>query len=156
MKKILFVCLGNICRSPAAEAVMKAKVKEAGLENEFIIDSAGTYGGHAGALPDARMRQHAAKRGYILDSRARRFYASADFEEFDMIIGMDDMNIVDLQRLAAQGTEREKIYRMTSFCRRHDCREVPDPYYGGSQGFEFVLDLLEDGVEGLLEMLREK
>ena len=79
---------------------MKAKVKEAGLEEEFVIDSAGTYGGHSGALPDSRMRQHAVKRGYVLDSRARHFYASADFPAFDMIIGMDDMNIADLRHLA--------------------------------------------------------
>lgn len=108
MKKVLFVCLGNICRSPAAEAIMKAKVKEAGLEEEFVIDSAGTYGGHSGALPDSRMRQHAVKRGYVLDSRARHFYASADFPAFDMIIGMDDMNIADLRHLALDDKEREK------------------------------------------------
>lgn len=156
MKKVLFVCLGNICRSPAAEAIMKAKVKEAGLEEEFVIDSAGTYGGHSGALPDSRMRQHAAKRGYVLDSRARHFYASADFPAFDMIIGMDDMNIADLQRLALDDGEREKIYRMTDFCRKYTHTEVPDPYYGGSGGFEFVLDLLEDGVDGLLERLTKE
>lgn len=156
MKKVLFVCLGNICRSPAAEAIMKAKVKEAGLEEEFVIDSAGTYGGHSGALPDSRMRQHAAERGYVLDSRARHFYASADFSAFDMIIGMDDMNIADLRRLALDDEEREKIYRMTDFCRKYTHTEVPDPYYGGSGGFEFVLDLLEDGVDGLLERLTKE
>lgn len=156
MKKVLFVCLGNICRSPAAEAIMKAKVKEAGLEEEFVIDSAGTYGGHSGALPDSRMRQHAVKRGYVLDSRARHFYAAADFPAFDMIIGMDDMNIADLRHLALDDKEREKIYRMTDFCRKYTHTEVPDPYYGGSGGFEFVLDLLEDGVDGLLERLKKE
>ena len=135
---------------------MKAKVREAGLEDEFVIDSAGTYGGHSGALPDSRMRQHAAKRGYVLDSRARHFYASADFPAFDMIIGMDDMNITDLRRLALDDEERKKIYRMTDFCRKYTYTEVPDPYYGGSGGFEFVLDLLEDGVDGLLERLTKE
>lgn len=150
MKKILFVCLGNICRSPGAEAVMKAYVKEKGLEKEFFIDSAGTYGGHSGALPDARMRCHAARRGYTLDSRARQFYATADFAEFDMVIGMDNQNIADLQRMAINEEEREKIYKMTDFCRKYEhYKEVPDPYYSGAEGFELVLDLLEDAVRGV-------
>lgn len=152
MKKILFVCLGNICRSPGAEAVMKAFVKKKGVEQEFFIDSAGIYGGHSGALPDERMRKHAQKRGYVLDSRARQFYASADFAEFDMIIGMDDQNIADLKRMAMTDEERGKIYRMTDFCRENTSyREVPDPYYGGAGGFELVLDLLEDAVRGIFQ-----
>ena len=100
MKKILFVCLGNICRSPGAEAIMKAWIKKEGKEKEFLIDSAGLYSGHAGALPDERMRRHASRRGYVLDSRARTFYPTADFAEFDMIIGMDDQNIEALKRAA--------------------------------------------------------
>lgn len=155
MKRILFVCLGNICRSPGAEAVMKALVKREGLDSGFFIDSAGTYGGHGGDLPDARMRTHAARRGYKLDSRARRFYPEADFANFDMIIGMDDQNIADLMRLAENDGERGKIYRMTSFCTRlTHFKEVPDPYYTGADGFELVLDLLEDAAAGLLERLR--
>lgn len=153
MKRILFVCLGNICRSPAAEAVMKAYVRKAGREKEFEIDSAGTYSGHSGALPDARMQKHAALRGYVLDHRARSFYASADFAQFDRIIGMDDSNIADLRRLAKNEEERGKICKMTDFCRKYSCAEVPDPYYGGTEGFELVLDLLEDGIEGLLKDL---
>ena len=150
MKKILFVCLGNICRSPGAEGVMKSLVKKKGKEGNFFIDSAGTYGGHSGALPDERMRRHAARRGYVLDSRARQFYASADFAEFDMIIGMDDQNVADLRRLALTEEEKGKIFHMTDFCRHHPgVSEVPDPYYGGATGFDFVLDLLEDAVEGL-------
>lgn len=145
--------MGNICRSPAAEAIMKAKVAEAGLSDIFIIDSAGTYGGHSGDMPDRRMQKHAAARGYVLDSRARHFYASADFADFDIIIGMDDRNVADLQRLALTGEERKKICKMTDFCRKFDCTEVPDPYYGGERGFDLVLDLLEDGVEGLLEKI---
>lgn len=149
-KKILFVCLGNICRSPSAEAIMKAFVKDKAMEKEFFIDSAGIYGGHSGALPDERMRKHAIRRGYVLDSRARQFYATADFAEFDMIIGMDNQNIADLKQLAMNEEERGKIYKMTDFCHRNtDYSEVPDPYYSGADGFELVLDLLEDAVEGL-------
>lgn len=130
---------------------MKAFVRERGMENEFFIDSAGIYGGHSGALPDERMRKHAQKRGYVLDSRARQFYASADFAEFDMIIGMDNQNIADLKRMAITDEEAGKIYRMTDFCRGNTVKEVPDPYYGGDEGFEFVLDLLEDAVSGIFQ-----
>lgn len=150
MKRILFVCLGNICRSPGAEAILKARVKDRGKEKEFFIDSAGLYSGHAGSLPDERMRKAAAKRGYQLDSRARTFYPSADFAGFDMIIGMDDQNIVALNRLAENEAERAKIFKMTDFCQTpttYTC--VPDPYYEGPEGFELVLDLLEDAVDGL-------
>lgn len=130
---------------------MKVFVRERGMENEFFIDSAGIYGGHSGALPDERMRKHAQKRGYVLDSRARQFYASADFAEFDMIIGMDNQNIADLKRMAITDEEAGKIYRMTDFCRENTVKEVPDPYYGGGEGFEFVLDLLEDAVSGIFQ-----
>ena len=150
MKKILFVCLGNICRSPGAEAIMKALVYREGKEKEFFIDSAGLYGGHAGALPDERMRRHAAKRGYELNSRARTFYPSADFAEFDLIVGMDDQNITEFRRLAVNATEIAIIFRMIDFCQRSTFyNSVPDPYYEGPEGFEIVLDLLEDAVEGL-------
>lgn len=150
MKKILFVCLGNICRSPGAEAIMKALVKRKNCEKEFYIDSAGLYSGHAGALPDERMRRHAARRGYQLDSRARTFYPSADFAEFDLIIGMDDQNIAALKQYACNEEEKSKIFKMTDFCQKFtSSTEVPDPYYGGSAGFEWVLDLLEDATEGL-------
>ena len=97
------------------------------------------------------MRKHAQKRGYVLDSRARQFYASADFAEFDMIIGMDNQNIADLKRMAITDEEAGKIYRMTDFCRENTVKEVPDPYYGGDEGFEFVLDLLEDAVSGIFQ-----
>ena len=150
MKKILFVCLGNICRSPGAEAILKSIVKRESREKEFYIDSAGLYGGHAGALPDERMRRHAARRGYVLDSRARTFYPTADFAEFDLIIGMDDQNVRELRRLAVNEEEKAKIFKMTDFCQRlTSYTVVPDPYYEGSEGFELVLDLLEDAVEGL-------
>lgn len=157
MKKVLFLCLGNICRSPAAEAIMKKKVAGMRKEEEFLIDSAGTYGGHSGDLPDARMREHAAKRGYVLDSRARRFYASADFADFDVIVGMDDRNVEDLRRLAVTEEEKNKIFKMTDFCVNHKgYSTIPDPYYGGSAGFELVLDLLEDAVSGLMIWINKK
>lgn len=155
MKKILFVCLGNICRSPGAEGVMKALIKREGLEEDFYIDSAGTYGGHSGDFPDSRMRVHAARRGYDLDSRARKFYPEADFAEFDMIIGMDNQNIQDLRRMAKNDTELAKIHKMTEYCTRlTHLTEVPDPYYSGADGFELVLDLLEDATAGLLNKIK--
>ncbi len=146
--KILFVCLGNICRSPSAEGIMKKMVKDRGLENQIFIDSAGTSGWHEGELPDRRMRTHAARRGYDLDSRSRPVKYD-DFFDFDLIIGMDDQNIANLKSLAPDNKSREKIHRMTEYCTRHNLDHVPDPYCGGADGFELVLDLLEDACEGL-------
>ena len=148
--KILFVCLGNICRSPAAEGIMKAKLKEKGLANSYYIDSAGIYGYHEGELPDSRMRAHAERRGYRLTSRSRPVKYD-DFFDFDLIIGMDDSNISDLRRKAPDEASRQKIHRMTDFCRNFPDTHVPDPYYGGAAGFEKVLDLLEDACEGIVE-----
>ena len=116
----------------------------------FTIDSAGLIGYHAGELPDSRMRYHAGKRGYSMTHRSRPFTRS-DFDRFDMIIGMDDQNISGLQNLANTLDEKNKIYRMTDFCRNIDADHVPDPYYSGNQGFENVIDLLEDACEGLFE-----
>ncbi len=148
--KILFVCLGNICRSPAAEGIMRDLVAKRGLEG-FEIDSAGTYGGHAGDLPDARMRAAALKRGYHLTHRSRQV-RTEDFDRFDRILVMDDSNYERVHRLAPTTEAAAKIYRMTEFCRRHPGADhVPDPYYEGAQGFEKVLDLLEDACEGLLK-----
>lgn len=135
---------------------MKAIVRREGKEKEFYIDSAGLYSGHAGALPDERMRRHAAKRGYELDSRARTFYPTADFAEFDLIIGMDDQNIRELRRLATSDDERDKIFKMTDFCQKPTrYTVVPDPYYEGPEGFELVLNLLEDAVEGLFRKCQD-
>lgn len=154
MKRILFVCLGNICRSSSAEGVMKHLVKEAGLEKEFEIDSAGILSYHQGELPDSRMRAHAARRGYDLVHRSRPV-CTDDFEHFDLIIGMDDRNIDDLKDRAPSVAACEKIHRMTEFCTRMVADHVPDPYYGGAEGFEYVFDVLEDACAGLLTFLTQ-
>jgi low molecular weight protein-tyrosine phosphatase len=150
-KNILFVCLGNICRSPAAEGIMKKKAD--GLP--IFVDSAGTAGYHVGDLPDPRMRSHARNRGYILDSRARRFNPATDFEKFDLIIAMDNENLLDLERMDKQHRYRNKLVMMTDYCTETDEKEVPDPYYDGPEGFEHVLDILEDGCDGLLSKLKK-
>ena len=154
-QQILFVCLGNICRSPAAHGIMEAVIEREGLQSEVKIDSAGTYGGHAGELPDHRMRSAASKRGYNLTHRSRRIVED-DFYSFDKIIVMDDMNYENVSRLAPERKYLDKVYRFTEFCRHHpQWSYVPDPYYEGREGFELVLDLLEDGCEGILEQIRK-
>ena len=149
MKRILFVCLGNICRSSSAEEIMRTLVKKAGLEHEIEVDSAGILSYHEGELPDSRMRMHASRRGYDLTHRSRPV-KTMDFFEFDMLIGMDDRNIQDLTDRSPDLDSLKKIHRMTDFCRTKVADHVPDPYYGGAQGFENVLDILEDACESLL------
>jgi len=152
--KILFVCMGNICRSPSAEAVFTGLVKDKGLAGKFEIDSAGTGGWHAGQPADKRMQKHAVKRGYNLTSIARQFNPEYDFDHFDMIIAMDDNNVAALQSLARNGHDVKKIHKMTDYSIEWRYTEVPDPYYGGDEGFELVLDLLEDACEGLLDKIK--
>lgn len=150
---VLFVCLGNICRSPAADGILRRMVSDSGLSDLVEIDSAGTYGGHAGDLPDPRMRRAASLRGYDLRHRARQV-REEDFDRFDMIVVMDDMNYENVHRLAPSRRAAEKIFRMREFFRRHPRWDhVPDPYYEGAEGFELVLDMLEDGCGGILEYL---
>lgn len=155
MVKILFVCMGNICRSPAAEGIFKKYVDEAKLGGQISIDSAGTIGYHEGELPDARMRKHALNRGYYLDSRARQFNPKKDFNEFDYIITMDNDNYLDITRLDHKGLYRNKIYKMADFISAKNVKEVPDPYYGGADGFEFVIDILEEGSKNLLTKIKD-
>ena len=155
MKRIVFVCLGNICRSPAAEGVMQSMVDKAGLVDAIKIDSAGTSGWHIGEKADRRMRQTADNRGYSLTSRSRQFQSPVDFETFDLIVAMDDDNVRDLKSLDRSGSFAHKIVKMTDFCQNCRETEVPDPYYGGAQGFEHVLDLLEDACAGLLEHIKK-
>lgn len=155
MKKILFVCLGNICRSSSAEEIMRTLVKQAGLVQEIEMDSAGILNYHQGELPDSRMRMHASRRGYELTHRSRPV-CTDDFFEFDWLIGMDDRNIQDLKDRAPSPEAEKKICRMTDFCRVKQVDYVPDPYYGGAQGFENVLDILEDACSGLLEEIRKE
>jgi protein-tyrosine phosphatase len=152
-KRILFVCLGNICRSPSAEAVFTGIAKNRGLATHFEIDSAGTSGWHDGRPADERMQSHAVKRGYNLTSISRKFNPEKDFDHFDMIIGMDDENILALKSKARNNTDLQKIYKMTDFRKEWSYDEIPDPYYGGEEGFELVLDILEDSCEALLEKL---
>jgi protein-tyrosine phosphatase len=153
--RVLFVCLGNICRSPAAEGVFLHLLAQEGLEDAFVVDSAGTGGWHVGRPADPRMRAAAARRGIALPSRARQLEA-ADLQRFDHILTMDDDNLAAVQALARrQGPKAVAVVTpMVHYCRRLASREVPDPYYGGDDGFEQVLDLLDDACAGLLEALR--
>lgn len=152
MRKILFVCLGNICRSSTAEGIMLHLLEKAGLEKEFVVDSAGILSYHQGELPDSRMRAHAIRRGYNLVHRSRPV-CTEDFYNFDLIIGMDDRNIDDLNDRAPGTEEQGKIHRMTEYCTCIPADHVPDPYYGGTEGFEYVLDVLEDACARLLKEL---
>ncbi|MDR3652389.1 MAG: low molecular weight phosphotyrosine protein phosphatase [Paludibacter sp.] len=152
---ILFVCLGNICRSPMAEGVFLRILERQNATKFFNIDSAGLLAFHRGELPDSRMRYHAGKRGYELIHRSRPF-GRDDFDRFDMIIGMDEQNIDGLKQKAETLEEVAKIHRMTDFCIKVQATHVPDPYYGGDQGFENVIDLLEDACEGLYVAIKNE
>lgn len=152
--KVLFVCLGNICRSPAAEGIFKKMVKDQGLSNQITIDSAGTAGYHNGELPDPRMRQHGARRGYDFDSYSRMFIEE-DYDRFDIILAMDDNNYRNILRLSPDVESQKKVYRMVDFSQQYSNDHVPDPYYSGAEGFELVLNLLEDACAGLLDKIKK-
>lgn len=157
---VLFVCLGNICRSPAAEAVFRDTVRKRGLEHNFVIDSAGTIDYHEGNQADPRMRMAAKRRGIEVTSISRPIRPS-DFSDFELILAMDLQNKEDIlcayerwrfkEPLPEDGPKKVKL--MCSYCKKHKETEVPDPYYGGPQGFENVLDLLEDACESLLDSI---
>ena len=155
-KKILFVCLGNICRSPAAEGIMKSLVQKNGNDDQIFIDSAGTIAYHTGESPDPRMVSHAITRGYILDHKARKFNPEKDFQQFDYIVTMDDQNNADIKSLDSNGIYQNKIFKMIDFSKRFQVDEVPDPYYLGPTGFENVLDILEDACNGLLNKIKDE
>lgn len=156
LKKILFVCLGNICRSPSAEGVMIHIVNEAGLQEIIKVDSAGTSNFHVGEEADPRSRHHAQKRGVNLTSISRQFNPKKDFKEFDYILAMDEKNLIDLKKLDANDKYSQKVHLITNFCQNGKYNEVPDPYYTGERGFELVLDILEDACNGLLEKLKKE
>lgn len=149
--RLLFICLGNICRSPAAEGVMKAKVHAAKLDDMFYIDSAGIGDWHVGQLPDSRMRERGARRGYRLDSRARQIRQS-DFDDFDLLLVMDRENYRIITSKAPDEESRQKVRMLTDYLQEHKNTDiVPDPYYGDLSDFDYALDLIEDACEGLLE-----
>ena len=151
MKRVLFVCLGNICRSSAADGIMHRLVEERGVAKEWEIDSAGTYGGHAGDLPDPRMRAAGSRRGYNFTHRSRKV-RSEDFERFDLLLAMDDSVYESLSRLAPSVEGLQKLERMADYIPAHFGYDyVPDPYYEGAEGFELVLDMLEEGCRELYE-----
>jgi len=148
--RVLFVCMGNICRSPAGEGVFQSMVEDAGLSDRVEIDSAGTLGYHSGEPADVRMTKAASQRGYQLSSRARQIKAS-DLNDFDIILTMDLDNMSHVLGMAQDEVQQAKVRSFGQYCRQHTVDSVPDPYYGGEQGFEVVLDLLEDGCQMLLE-----
>ena len=154
-KHILFVCLGNICRSPAAEGIMREIVAEEGESDRWIIDSAGIGGWHVGQQPDHRMCIHARRRGIDLTGQRCRQVRPSDFDKFDMIVGMDASNLADLRKLTRTLEDERKIVGMGEFvsvATRYD--HIPDPYYEGAEGFELVLDLLDDACRNLFEACR--
>ncbi len=158
--RLLFVCLGNICRSPAAEGVFLHHLAGADLGHVFEVDSAGTGGWHVGQPADPRMRAAAERRGIHLPSRARRLEVD-DLHNFDHILTMDADNLGAVQNMARQNLSRQTrptatITPITDYCQRFTAAEIPDPYYGGPQGFDHVLDLLEDACAGLLDSLRPR
>jgi protein-tyrosine phosphatase len=156
MKKILFVCTGNICRSPAAEGIMNHMIEKEGLQKEITVDSAGTIDYHLGELPDARIIRHSGMRGYKLAHKARMFIAEKDFEEFDYIIAMDEENLSYIKSLDTENRYSKKIYKMTDFRTEIKADEVPDPFYGAPKHFERVLDILEDACKGLCSRIKNE
>ena len=150
--KVLFVCLGNICRSPAAQGIFEHYVRENGMTDKIEADSAGTYSGHRGELPDRRMRNAALYRGFALTHKARPV-SGLDFLDFDLIIAMDDQNYEDLMHLAPSVEATHKIHRMSEFLKVRKMSYIPDPYYMGVEGFSLVLDLLEDGCKNLYDII---
>lgn len=152
---VLFVCMGNICRSPTAEAVFRHLVEQAGLADKIRTDSAGTHDYHVGDPPDARTQRAARQRGYDMSALRGRRVEAGDFGRFDYVLAMDNLNLVTLERLRPDDAPSH-LGLFLDFAERHKEYEVPDPYYGGADGFEQVLDMAEDAAAGLLRHIREK
>ncbi len=155
-KRVLFVCLGNICRSPAAEGIFLKMVKDADLDKHIEVDSAGTGAWHVGDGPDNRMIRHAKERGYDLSQLEARQFDREDFLNFDYILTMDHANYKNVVSLDVKKEHHHKVKPMTSFCRIHKIDEVPDPYHKEHEGFEHVLDLLEDACTELLNHIKKE
>lgn len=155
MKNILFVCMGNICRSPSAHGVLNKIIKDKGLESLIKVDSAGTHGYHVGEPPDPRTCEAALRRGIDLSGMRARKVVPEDFERFDLLLAMDRANLAWLRR-GARPEHHPKLGLFMRYARHHEAEEVPDPYYGGARGFELVLDMVEDAGQGLIETLLEQ
>lgn len=152
---VVFVCMGNICRSPTAEAVFRHYVESAGLSDQIVIDSAGTHDYHIGAPPDLRTQRAAKQRGYDMSAMRGRQVEAGDFRRFDYVLAMDRTNLAILQGLAPpDSTTQARLF--LEYARHHKESEVPDPYYGGEGGFERVLDMVEDAAQGLLQEIRQR
>lgn len=154
MKSILFVCLGNICRSPAAEGILRHMIAQDFADSGIHIESCGLGDWHTGKLPDDRMREAAKNRGFILTSRAQKVHPSF-FERFDLILAADHKVMNELYRYAKSPEVKAKIHLITHFSNNYHDQEIPDPYYGGEAGFEHVLDIIEDSCEGLIEHMKQ-
>ncbi len=153
---VLFICLGNICRSPAAEGIMKSLVEKEGMSDDFFIDSAAIGSWHIGQLPDSRMRKCGAEHGYRFDSHARQFQKS-DFQHFDLIVVMDNENYRAITSMASSQVDKDKVVRIADYLTHHrEYTTVPDPYYGDYSDFELVIELLEDACQGLLDSIKEQ
>ena len=150
INSILFICMGNICRSPTAEAVFRTKAEQLGIQ--LTIDSAGTLGAHAREKPDPRAQKAGTARGYSFKGIKARKVTEKDFAKFDLILAMDEDNVRDLNKVAP-AEYKDKIQRFLNYAEHYDDTEVPDPYYGGAQGFQYVLDLVEDASDGLLKKI---
>jgi protein-tyrosine phosphatase len=153
--KVLFVCMGNICRSPTAEAVFRHYVENAGLSERILIDSAGTHDYHIGDPPDLRAQRAAQQRGYDMSKLRGRQVEENDFRRFDYVLAMDKANLAILKRIAPPGSDTQAELFL-EYARHHAEREVPDPYYGVTDGFERVLDMVEDAAEGLLHEISQR
>lgn len=154
--RVLFVCIGNICRSPTAEAVFRAQVEKSGWGRLFAVDSAGTTGFHVGEAPDKRAQKYAAQRGYNLSALRARKITAIDFERFDLILAMEQSVLEDVRQLQTSAQGQAEVGMFLDYLAGHEGRDVPDPYYGAADGFAEVLDLVEQGSEALLRHLLVK